>query len=54
MKKNDIDYKKLTIEIPYTTFLQMKNYCMAYTNGKKIYYRDFIKFAIEYYIKNHS
>ena len=57
MKKNrtNVDYKKLTVEIPFTTFLEMDIYCTDdYNSGRKImYYCDFIKNAIEYYIDNH-
>ena len=57
MKKNkkNVDYKKLTVEIPMTTFLEMDYYCEDdYIPGKKsIFYCDFIKNAIEYYIDNH-
>ena len=58
MKKNkkNVDYKKLTVEIPFTTFLEMDLYCTSdYIPGKKdIYYCDFIKLAIEFYIDNHQ
>lgn len=55
MKENYIDYKKLTVEIPYKTFLQMKNYCTGrFSNDKKdMFYCDFIEKAIKYYIENH-
>lgn len=55
MKKNNVDYKKLTVEIPMTTFLEMDLYCTSdFIPGKKdIYYCDFIKRAIEFYIDNH-
>lgn len=53
--KKNIDYKKLTVEIPMTTFLEMGcYYSNRYIPGKKdIYYCDFIKKAIEYYIDCH-
>lgn len=53
--KKNVDYKKLTVEIPMTTFLEMDLYCTSdFFPGKKdIYYCDFIKNAIEYYIDSH-
>ena len=54
--KKNVDYKKLTVEIPMTTFLEMDLYCSSdYIPKKKdIYYCDFIKLAIEFYIDNHQ
>lgn len=54
--KNNVDYKKLTVEIPMTTFLEMDIYCTSdfFPNKKDIYYCDFIKRAIEFYIDNHQ
>lgn len=53
--KRNIDYKKLTVEIPMTTFLEMDLYCTSdFMPGKKdMYYCDFINLAIEFYIDNH-
>ena len=53
--KKNVDYKKLTVEIPMTTFLEMDLYCSSdyYPNKRDIYYCDFIKNAIEFYIDNH-
>ena len=53
--KTNVDYKKLTVEIPYTTFLNMDCYCTSNNiPGKKdIFYCDFINRAINYYIDKH-
>lgn len=50
--KKNVHYKKLTVEIPYTTFLNMDCYCSnnCIPNKKDIYYCDFINLAINYYI----
>ncbi len=56
MKKDkiNVDYKKLTIEIPFVTFLEMEFYCIdEFTGRKNLFYCDFIKKAIEFYIDNH-
>lgn len=58
MKKNkkNVDYKKITVEIPMTTFLSMDCYC---TNNilpgvKDMFYCDFVNLAILEYIDNHT
>lgn len=53
--KKNVKYKKLTVEIPYTTFLNMDCYCTnTYIPDKKdIFYCDFIDLAINYYINKH-
>lgn len=53
--KKNVVYKKLTVEIPLKTFLQMDLYCKSdfYPGKKGLYYCDFIKSAIEFYIDNH-
>lgn len=50
--KKNVDYKKLTVEIPMTTFLRMERYCSnRYIPGKKdIFYCDFVNRAINDYI----
>lgn len=56
MKKNkkNVDYKKLNVEIPMTTFLEMDLYCHGtFPNKKDIFYCDFVNLAIKYYIDNH-
>ena len=55
MKKNkkNVDYKKLNVEIPMTTFLEMDLYCHGtFPNKKDIFYCDFVNLAIKYYIDN--
>lgn len=58
MKKNkkNVDYKKITVEIPYTTYLDMIYYCESefYPGKKDLYYCDFINLAILDYIKNNT
>lgn len=52
--KKNVDYKKLTVEIPYSTFLEMDCYCTSsYSNRKDMFYCDFINLAILEYIDNH-
>lgn len=53
--KKNVHYKKLTVEIPYTTFLEMDCYCSRNNipNKKDIFYCDFINLAILYYIDKH-
>lgn len=53
--KKNVDYKKLTVEIPVITFLNMDCYCTNVSDPTKkdIFYCDFIKLAIDYYINNH-
>lgn len=53
--KRNVDYKKLTVEIPMTTFLSMDCYCSSefYPNKKDIYYCDFVNDAILEYINKH-
>lgn len=57
MKKNkkNVSYKKLTVEIPLTTFLSMDYYCKSEFNPNKkdLYYCDFINLAILEYLDNH-
>ncbi len=52
--KRNVDYKKLTVEIPMVTFLKMDCYCtsLVVPNKKDMFYCDFIKRAIDYYIDN--
>lgn len=54
--KKNFNYKKLTVEIPFKTFLVMDLYCSSdiYPGRKDLYYCDFIKLAIEFYIDNHQ
>ena len=57
MKKDSYrEYKKLTIEIPILTFKKMDIYCRSDINPfkKNIYYCNFIKKAIEFYIHSHK
>lgn len=53
--KKNVDYKKITVEIPYTTYLEMINYCKDrfYPGRKFLYYCDFINLAILGYIDKH-
>ena len=53
--KKNVHYKKITVEIPYTTYLSMDCYCTGNNiPGKKyLYYCDFINIAILEYIDKH-
>ena len=53
--KKNVHYKKITVEIPYTTYLSMDSYCTSeyYPDKKDLYYCDFINLAILEYIDNH-
>lgn len=53
--KKNVHYKKITVEIPYTTYLSMDCYCTSNNiPGKKdLYYCDFINIAILEYIDKH-
>lgn len=55
MKRKNVDYKKITVEIPYTTFLSMDCYCTGNNipYKKDMFYCDFINLAILEYIDNH-
>ncbi len=54
--KKNVVYKKLTVEIPLKTFLQMDLFCKSdFCPGvKDLYYCDFIREAIEFYIDSHQ
>lgn len=50
MKRDNVDYEKITIEIPMSTYLAMKDYCYNSPVGR-IFYCDFINRAILSYLK---
>ena len=54
--RKNVDYKKITVEILYTTFLNMDYYCSSlFHPGKKdISYAILIDNDINEYIKNHT
>lgn len=54
--RKNVDYKKITVEILYTTFLNMDYYCSSlfHTGKKDISYAILIDNAINEYIKNHT
>lgn len=53
--KKNVDHKKITVEIPYTTYLGMIYYCESehYSGKKDLYYCDFVNLAILEYLRNH-
>ncbi len=54
--RKNVDYKKITVEILYTTFLNMDYYCSSslYPGKKGISYARLIDNAINEYIENHT
>lgn len=52
MKNNNVKYKKVTIELPVSTYNMMKEYCKG-DYLIKFFYKDFINFAIIDYLDRH-
>lgn len=49
MKRDNVKYKKITIELPISTYEKMQSYCKCdYCN--KIFYKDFINRLILDYL----
>lgn len=53
MKQNNVKYKKITIELPINTYEKMNRYC-RFDCFNRIFYKDFINYAILFYLKNFS
>lgn len=51
--KTNVDYKKITVEIPKSTYLKMCYYCSNGHGGKDIFYCDLVNLALLEYFGNH-
>lgn len=54
--KRNIEYKKITVDLPYSTYLEMTRFCASpwKPGAKHTYYYEFINEAILYYIENNN
>lgn len=51
MKRKNVEYKKITIELPISTYNDLKRYCKDIPYSK-IFYKDVINRAIIGYLRN--